>query len=203
MNDILRSHGDQVVGLFDNDPSVSSVLQGVPLLGGMQKFEEWIKQREGSVKDLAAAVAIGGSRGHQRLSILSTLSDYGLDTPSIMHQTSTVSSDATIGAGCQLLANSVVGPLVKMGMACILNHGAIVDHECTLGSGVHLGPSATICGCVTVGENVFLGSGSVILPRLRIGDDCIIGAGAVVTKNVSAGTVVIGNPARAFGAVGT
>ena len=47
-----------------------------------------------------------------------------------------------------------------------------------------------------IGKGVLIGSGSVILPGVTIGDYAVIGAGAVVTKNVHAGVMLVGNPAR-------
>ena len=41
-----------------------------------------------------------------------------------------------------------------------------------------------------------IGSGAVILCGIEIGAGALIGAGAVVTRNVAAGAVVTGNPAR-------
>lgn len=43
---------------------------------------------------------------------------------------------------------------------------------------------------------MYLAFGALVLPGVTIGDYCIIGAGAVVTKDVPAGSVVAGNPAR-------
>lgn len=54
----------------------------------------------------------------------------------------------------------------------------------------------TKIGRVTIGNNVFVGAESVILPGVTIGDNVIIGANSTVTKNVPAGTVAAGSPAR-------
>ncbi|MBC2864863.1 sugar O-acetyltransferase [Streptomyces mexicanus] len=49
---------------------------------------------------------------------------------------------------------------------------------------------------VTIGDNVWLGGGAIVLPGVTIGENSVIGAGAVVTKDVPAGVVAVGNPAR-------
>jgi maltose O-acetyltransferase len=49
---------------------------------------------------------------------------------------------------------------------------------------------------IAIGDNVWLGGGAIILPGVTIGDDSVIGAGAVVTKDLPAGVLAVGNPAR-------
>lgn len=51
-------------------------------------------------------------------------------------------------------------------------------------------------GPVKIGNKVWIGDGVVILPNISIGDGAVIGAGSVVTKNVLAGEMVAGVPAR-------
>lgn len=49
---------------------------------------------------------------------------------------------------------------------------------------------------VKIGNNVWIGANVTILPGITIGDNAIIGAGSIVTKNVTANTIVAGNPAK-------
>jgi acetyltransferase-like isoleucine patch superfamily enzyme len=49
---------------------------------------------------------------------------------------------------------------------------------------------------ITIGSDVWVGAKATILPGVTIGDRCIIGANAVVTKDLPAGSVAVGVPAR-------
>jgi maltose O-acetyltransferase len=55
---------------------------------------------------------------------------------------------------------------------------------------------------ITVGNNVWLGGGVIVCPGVTIGDDTVVGAGAVVTRDLPAGVVAAGNPARVQREVG-
>jgi maltose O-acetyltransferase len=49
---------------------------------------------------------------------------------------------------------------------------------------------------VTLGDNVWLGAAVIVCPGVTIGDDTVVGAGAVVVRDLPAGVVAVGNPAR-------
>jgi acetyltransferase-like isoleucine patch superfamily enzyme len=49
---------------------------------------------------------------------------------------------------------------------------------------------------IKIGRGVFIGARALILKGVTIGDRAIVGAGAVVTKDVPAGHIAVGNPAR-------
>lgn len=49
---------------------------------------------------------------------------------------------------------------------------------------------------VIIEDYVFIGPRAIILPGVTIGKGAIVAAGAIVTKNVAAGTVVAGVPAK-------
>jgi acetyltransferase-like isoleucine patch superfamily enzyme len=48
----------------------------------------------------------------------------------------------------------------------------------------------------TIRRGARIGGGAVLCPGIEIGEEAFVGAGAVVTKDVPAGAVVVGNPAR-------
>ncbi len=54
---------------------------------------------------------------------------------------------------------------------------------------------------VQIGKEVFIGARAIILKGVNIGDGAVIAAGAVVSRDVAAGDIVAGNPARVVGSV--
>jgi maltose O-acetyltransferase len=55
---------------------------------------------------------------------------------------------------------------------------------------------------ITLGDNVWLGGGVIVCPGVTIGDDTVVGAGAVVTRDLPAGVVAVGSPARVHRRIG-
>jgi len=49
---------------------------------------------------------------------------------------------------------------------------------------------------ITIGSDCWIGAGAIILCGVSIGNGSVVAAGAVVTRDVSAGILVAGNPAR-------
>ena len=49
---------------------------------------------------------------------------------------------------------------------------------------------------IEIGDNVWIGGGVTIIGGVKIGANSIIGAGSVVTKNIPAGVIAAGNPAK-------
>jgi maltose O-acetyltransferase len=108
------------------------------------------------------------------------------------------------------------GVHIHVGRNLFVNFGCVFLDcaEIILGDDVQIGPAVQIytpthpldpevrrsglegARPVRVGSNVWIGGAAVILPGVTIGDDAVIGAGSVVTRDVPAGAIVVGNPAR-------
>ncbi|PWN01400.1 maltose acetyltransferase [Nocardioides silvaticus] len=108
------------------------------------------------------------------------------------------------------------GSRITMGARCFANFGlvALDVAPITIGDDVQIGPNVQLltpthpvepgprrdkweaAQPITIGDNVWLGGGVVVLPGVTIGDDTVVGAGAVVTKDLPAGVLALGNPAR-------
>jgi len=192
-----HSH-DQVVAIFENNHEIFqlSAQKSVPIYYGKKGFFEWKSIACPEQNPVYGLVAIGGSRGRDRIELQSFMQAHNILDITAVHPTAFVSNDAEIGASCQVLAHSTICAEAVIGNACIINSSALVEHECKLSDGVHLGPGAKLAGLVEIGEFSFIGTGAVILPRIKIGKNVIVGAGAVVTKDVGDNTTVIGNPAK-------
>ncbi|MFM2061308.1 MAG: hypothetical protein RLZZ507_978 [Cyanobacteriota bacterium] len=77
-----------------------------------------------------------------------------------------------------------------------IGHRVEIYHNVTLAAQVPVGSEYKI----VIGDDVIISTGAIVVGRgnqsLTIGNGAIIGAGAVVTKDVPAGEIVVGVPAR-------
>lgn len=191
LTDIARLRDFEVVAFGDREKMASPV-DDIPIYHGREHFIRAVKQHQAHYY----AVAIGGSRGHQRLAIAAWLDSIGLEAITLKHPTAVVEPSAHVSIGAQLLAMAFVGASANVGSQAILNSRASLDHDSIVADGVHMAPGAIACGEVSVGRSAFLGAGSTVLPRIKIGAEAIIGAGSVVTRDIEQGATVVGVPAR-------
>jgi acetyltransferase EpsM len=153
-----------------------------------------------SVKELRelhiTASVMGIGNGRFRRGVADELCDAGFVLLSVVHPTAFVGPGVAIEEAALVAPGCVLTRDIRVGRGAIVNYRAAVGHDCAVGAFAFLGPGAVLTGDVCVGAGALIGAGAVILPGRSVGEDATVGAGAVVTRNVGAGMVVMGNPAR-------
>lgn len=114
------------------------------------------------------------------------------------------------------------------GLSIRVGRNVFVNHGCTLndiggieiGDDVMLGPNVSLltsghpldpatrrraitAAPIRLGNNVWIGASAIVLQGVTIGDDSVVAAGAVVTRDVPAGVLVAGVPARVVRSIAT
>lgn len=113
-----------------------------------------------------------------------------------------IQKGSTIGSRCKISSHTFICEGVTIGDGCFIGHGVMFINDKdpravnTQGEPESESDWAGRFVSTTIGEQVSIGSGAVIMGGVTIGDGALIGAGAVVTKDVPAGSVVAGVPAR-------
>jgi acetyltransferase-like isoleucine patch superfamily enzyme len=87
---------------------------------------------------------------------------------------------------------------IEIGDGVLISPGVVItSHQHTFGQpGVEIRRQPLEFAAVVVEANVWIGANATILPGVRLGSGCVVGAGAVVTRDVPAGAVALGVPAR-------
>ncbi len=113
-----------------------------------------------------------------------------------------VQRGASIGARCKIQSHTFVCDGVRIEDEVFVGHGVMFINDkfpraTTDGGELQTEEDWTLLPTV-VERRAAIGSGAVLLGGVRVGTGALIGAGAVVSRDVPAGAVVAGVPARAL-----
>jgi UDP-2-acetamido-3-amino-2,3-dideoxy-glucuronate N-acetyltransferase len=121
---------------------------------------------------------------------------------------------ASIGVGCNIGQNVMIGAGVVVGDRCKIQNNVSIYPGVTLEDGVFCGPSCVFTNVINpraeierkdeflatrVGRGASIGANATIVCGNDIGRYAFVGAGAVITSNVPAHALVVGVPARRVG----
>jgi maltose O-acetyltransferase len=105
---------------------------------------------------------------------------------------------------------------IRLGRNCFINYNCVFLDCATIeiGDDLQMGPAVQLYTAyhpldraeraagweaakpIRIGHGVWVGGGAIVLPGVTIGDGCVVGAGSVVTRDLPAGSLAVGNPAR-------
>ena len=125
-----------------------------------------------------------------------------------------IGDESRIGSFVEIQKRARIGRRCKISSHTFICEGVEIEDEVFVGHGVvfindKLPRATTAAGRLqtdddwqaiptVVKRGASIGSGATILCGVTIGENAIVGAGAVVTRDVAAGTTVVGNPAKAI-----
>lgn len=102
----------------------------------------------------------------------------------------TLGKDVFINIGCRFQDTGGI----SIGDGSLIGHGSTLT---TLNHSVDPARRSDMTPApIVIGRKVWLGASVTVVPGISIGDGAIVAAGAVVTRDVPAGTIVGGVPAR-------
>ena len=125
-----------------------------------------------------------------------------------------VGDESMIGTFVEIQKGSSIGRRCKISSHTFICEGVRIEDEVFVGHGVtftnDLYPHATrpdglpqtdedwLCVPTIVKRGASIGSGATLLCGITVGGGSMVGAGSLVTRDVPAGAIVAGNPARAL-----
>jgi len=128
-----------------------------------------------------------------------------------------IGDDVKIGAFVEIQKGVKVGNRCKISSHTFICEGVDLEDEVFIGHNVTFindrYPRATNgtgqlqteadwqCIRTQIKRGASIGSGATLLCGITVGENAVVGAGSVVTKDVPAGAVVAGNPARVIKSV--
>jgi sugar O-acyltransferase (sialic acid O-acetyltransferase NeuD family) len=178
------------VGILDDDPRRwGTTAAGVPVRGPAEAAAEMPE----------AAILLCAGSGTARAAIAARLAAAGVGEhryATVVHPAAVVPASTVIGAGTIVLAGAVLTADVTVGRHVVVMPNAVLTHDDELADYVTVCAAVALAGAVRVGTGAYLGAGSLVRERCTVGARAVLGMGAVAVRDVPAGEVWVGNPAR-------
>ena len=113
-----------------------------------------------------------------------------------------IQKGATVGRHCKVSSHSFLCEGVTLEDGVFIGHGVMFINDlyprATTAAGALQSEADWAVVQTRIKAGASIGSNATILAGVTVGEGAIVGAGAVVTKDVAAGTIVAGVPARAL-----
>ncbi len=122
----------------------------------------------------------------------------GFELINAIHPTANLLEKSVLGKNVIVFARAIIGYKAELCDGVQVGINAQLDHHCIARECSVIGPGVVAAGNVTIGKCATVWTNATIINRIRIGDDAVVGAGSVVLKDIDAGDVAAGVPARSI-----
>lgn len=120
----------------------------------------------------------------------------GMNFATLIHPDTYIYHTTNIGQGTAIFRGAIIYADSKIAENVVLMEYSSISHDSQVGKHSVVMEKVTVAGHGNIGKVVLIKSNAVIKEECSIGNDTIIENGAVVLKNMDAGSIVWGNPAR-------
>ncbi len=172
---------------LDDDPLVKKCGK-YDVKGSSNEFAKFIDEQT------EFFVSIGNHEHRQRIQEM--IDNAGGAVATLIHPSSVISEESTIGKGSVVMAGAVINPETQIGKGAIINTQSSVDHDCIVGDWCHIAVGAHLCGIVSIGSNCWIGAGAIVSNNINVCSNVVVGAGAVVVNSIYNSGTFVGVPAK-------
>jgi acetyltransferase-like isoleucine patch superfamily enzyme len=184
-----------------------------------------VRLGEGAIIDDGVVLGYAPSRAVDRLLIVGP--GARIRSGSVLYGGSRIGCDLETGHNVVIREQNVIGNGLRIWGNSIIDYGCTIGNNVKIHSNVYIsqftiledevfiGPGVTLANDIHPGcpdalrcmegpkirKGAQIGVNACVLPRVVIGEHALVGAGSVVTRDIPAGAVAYGNPARVLGKI--
>ena len=180
----------RVAGFLDDaEHLVGTTIDEVPVIGRI----DTVRSRDD------ALIVVGVGRPDAYTTRLRIVEHLGFADPryaTIVHPAACLGRMTVLGVGTVVLAGVVATTAVQIGRHVAIMPGVVMTHDDAIGDFVTLASGAKLGGGVRVDTGAYIGAAATVREGVTIGAWAMVGMGSVVTRDIPAGELWLGSPAR-------
>ena len=163
----------------------------IPVIGSEQswEFEKTCNQFDYFIG--SSMVPINVIDRKKRLKMIGIVKQYNLNLDTLIHPSSYIYPEVTIGAGSYVGYCASINNRVAIGKHCQIHAYVGISHDCEIGSNTCIAHQAMIAGQNQIGNNVHIGMGAAVCKNnVVVGNDAVIHPKITVMRDIEENEIV-------------